>query len=95
MSKGNKISYFTIIENRAKKNGLYPVCLVVSFNGTKKRYRTDVEVSTDDWKKIKSPKLRDEDLKVKRSDIHGYIRRLNWTVIMMVSLPIRISTSPI
>jgi len=35
MSKGNKISYFTILENRAKKNGLYPVCLVVSFNGTK------------------------------------------------------------
>jgi integrase len=75
MSKGNKISYFTILENRAKKNGLYPVCLVVSFNGTKKRYRTDVEVSTDDWKKIKSPKLRDEDLKIKRSDIHGYIRK--------------------
>jgi len=75
MSKGNKISYFTILENRAKKNGSYPVCLVVSFNGTKKRYRTDVELSTDDWKKIKSPKLRDENLKEKRSDIHGYIKK--------------------
>ena len=75
MSKGNRISYFPILENRVKKNGLYPVCLVVSFNATKKRYRTEVELSTEDWKKIKSPKLRDEDLKEKRSDINGYIKK--------------------
>jgi hypothetical protein len=63
MSKGNVLTYFTILENRAKKNGLFPVCLVVYFNGSKKRYRTDVELSEDQWKKIKSPKLRDDTLK--------------------------------
>ena len=75
MSKGNVLTYFTILENRAKKNGLFPVCLVVYFNGAKKRYRTDVELSEDQWKKIKSPKLRDDSLKEKRSDINGFIKK--------------------
>ena len=75
MSKKNVLTYFTILENRAKKNGLFPVCLVVYYNGAKKRYRTDVELSEDDWTKIKSPKLRDDDLKEKRADIQGYIKK--------------------
>lgn len=75
MSKGNVLTYFTILENRAKKNGLFPVCLVVYFNGAKRRYRTNVDLTEDQWKKIKSPKLRDEKLKEKRADIQSFIRK--------------------
>ena len=75
MSKGNVLTYFTILENRAKKNGLFPVCLVVYFNGAKRRFRTSVDLTEDQWKKIKSPKLRDEDLKEKRGDIQSFIRK--------------------
>lgn len=75
MSKGNVLTYFTILENRAKKNGLFPVCLVVYFNGAKRRYRTNVDLTEDQWIKIKSPKLRDEKLKEKRADIQSFIRK--------------------
>ena len=75
MTKGNVLTYFTILENRAKKSGLFPVCLVVYFNGTKKRYRTSVELSKVQWKKIKSSKLRDESLKGKRSEIQGFVKK--------------------
>jgi len=75
MSKGNVLTYFTILENREKKNGLFPVCLVVYYNGAKRRYRTSVDLTEDQWKKIKSPKLRDEDLKEKRADIQNFIRK--------------------
>ena len=75
MSKGNVLTYFTILEKREKKNGLYPVCLVVYFNGKKRRYRTNVDLNEDQWKKIKSPKLRDETLKEKRADIQSFVRK--------------------
>jgi hypothetical protein len=76
MKKGNILTYFTILENRAKKkSGLYPVCLVVYFNGAKRRYRTNVELTKDQCKKIKSSKLRDDSLKEKRSDINSFIRK--------------------
>ncbi len=75
MSKGNVLTYFTILENRAKKSGLFPVCLVVYFNGAKRRYRTNVDLTEDQWVKIKSPKLRDEKLKEKRADIQSFIRK--------------------
>ena len=75
MSKANVLTYFTILENRAKKSGLYPVCLVVYFNGKKRRYRTNVELSEDQWKKIKSPKLRDDKLKEKRSEINAFLKK--------------------
>ena len=75
MSKGNVLTYFTILENRAKKNGLFPVCLVVYFNGAKRRYRTNIDLTEDQWIKIKSPKLRDEKLKEKRADIQSIIRK--------------------
>ena len=75
MSKGNVLTYSTILENRAKKNGLFPVCLVVYFNGTKKRYRINVELSEDQWKKIRSPKLRDDKLKEKRSEIQAFLKK--------------------
>jgi integrase/recombinase XerD len=75
MSKKNILTYFTILENRKKKNGMYPVCLVVYFNGTKRRYRTSVELTKEQWKKIKSIKLRDEDLKEKRTEINSFIKK--------------------
>ncbi|MEI6899773.1 MAG: site-specific integrase [Bacteroidota bacterium] len=75
MSKKNILTYFTILENRKKKNGMYPVCLVVYFNGAKRRYRTSVELTTEQWKKIKSIKLRDEDLKEKRTEINSFIKK--------------------
>jgi len=75
MSKGNILTYFTILEKRKKKSGLYPVCLVVYFNGARRRYRTSVDLDEDQWKKIKSPKLRDEDLKTKRAEIQSFVRK--------------------
>ncbi|MCX6250484.1 MAG: tyrosine-type recombinase/integrase [Bacteroidetes bacterium] len=75
MSKKNILTYFTILENRKKKNGMYPVCLVVYFNGAKRRYRISVELTKEQWKKIKSVKLRDEELKEKRTEINSFIKK--------------------
>ena len=75
MSKHSVLTYTVIRECRVLKNGLYPVSLIVYYNGVKKRYRTGLEVSKNDWTKIRSSKLKDDDLKEKRSDIWGFIER--------------------
>ncbi len=75
MSKINVLTYTAIRECRVLKNGMYPVSLIVYYNGVKKRYRTGLEVSKNDWTKIKSLKLRDDDLKEKRNDIQDIIKK--------------------
>src|SRR6266498_3806387 len=46
-----------------KANGKYPVKLTVYFDGDKKRYKTNIDVTQDEWRKLKSPKLKDSKLK--------------------------------
>src|SRR6266498_5519236 len=46
-----------------KANGKYPVKLTVYFDGDKKRYKTSIDVTQDEWTKLKSPKLKDSKLK--------------------------------
>ena len=48
---------------REKKDALYPVKINVYFDGEKKRYKTGVDISKVDWKKINGTNLRDDDLK--------------------------------
>src|ERR1051325_8459785 len=51
---------------RSKKQNRYPVKLSVYFDGEKKRYRTGVDLTEDEWNKIFKTNLRDDALKIKR-----------------------------
>lgn len=57
------------------QNGSYPLCLVSYFNGNKKRYRLGIELTQEQWSKLNSPKLRDNDLKELRIKIDKYVER--------------------
>jgi len=75
MSKINVLTYSTIRECRVLKDGFYPISLIIYFNGVKKRYRTGIVVIRDNWMKMNSPKLRDDDLKEKRSEIQNFLKK--------------------
>lgn len=60
---------------RKKKEDNYPVKLTVYFDGEKKRYKTGIDLTEDDWKKLNSPNLRDDSLKIIRRKIE--LRRKN------------------
>jgi integrase/recombinase XerD len=59
------------LDNRRKKNNrdAFPVKLTVYYQGQKKRYKTGVDVSLEDFKKFSQPNLRDDKLKTKRRKI--------------------------
>jgi integrase/recombinase XerD len=46
-----------------KKSGRYPLKLVIFCSPEKKRYSTNIDLSPEEWQKIKFSKLRDERLK--------------------------------
>jgi len=76
MSKNNIISFFPTLEPRVMKDtGLFPVSLIVYFNGKRRRYRLQKQLSKDQWKKFRSPKLRDENLKELKKEIQEILDR--------------------
>src|SRR4051794_35577123 len=48
---------------RAKKGDTYPVKITIYFGGEKKRYSTKINVTKEQWKKIKGDRLKDSNLK--------------------------------
>lgn len=53
-----------LFDNRVeKKTGKFPVKLVVYCKPEKKRYKTNIDLTEEQWKKLNSDKLRDESLK--------------------------------
>lgn len=73
MGKSNVISFYTMLEPRMiKKTGLFPVSLVVYFNGKKRRYRLGQNLSKEQWEKIISPKLKNNSLKKIKDKIEEF-----------------------
>jgi integrase len=54
---------------RPLKTGRFPSKIDVYYQGRKKRYDTKISFSEEEWDKIASPKLKDETLKAKRTEI--------------------------
>ena len=77
MSKANVISFFPILEGREKKNGQFPVCIVAYANGQKKRYRIGIDLTKEQWRKVSSKKLRDENLKDIKEELNSFIKKAN------------------
>lgn len=59
-------------KRKQKKNKKYPVKLTVYYAGEKKRYNIPFEFTEEEWKKITSPKLKDERLKDDKIKVHYY-----------------------
>lgn len=58
-----------------KKSGKYPLKLIVYCRPEKKRYRTNIDLTPEEWKKVSSEKLRDENLKEIRFKINALVAR--------------------
>jgi integrase/recombinase XerD len=64
------------LDSRRKKKGnhdKYPVKLTVYYQGQKKRYKTGVDLSLEDYNRLSQPNLRDDVLKAKRRKIELHI----------------------
>jgi len=76
MSKNNIISFFPTLEPRVYKGtDLFPVSIIVYHNGKRKRYRLGIQLSKEQWDKLRTPKLRDENLKEIKKAIQEYIEK--------------------
>jgi integrase/recombinase XerD len=62
-------------DRHAKKSNTYPVKLTVYFSGEKKRYKTKIDVTEEQWKKMNSDKLRDDDLKLLKRKLGVIVER--------------------
>ena len=59
-------------DNRHEKTGgKYSVKLTIYYAGEKKRYSTNIEMTSEDWEKINSDKLRNDDLKTLKRKLNG------------------------
>lgn len=60
-----------------KKTGLYPVKLTIYFNGDKKRYHTNIDLTPTQWDKINGQNLRDESLKDFKYSLNSLVDKAN------------------
>ena len=59
-----KPSATLFLDNRKEKsNGKYPLKLTIYYRPEKRRYRTGIDLTTDEWEKINGKRLKDEHLK--------------------------------
>lgn len=58
-----------------KKSGKFPLKLTIYCKPYKKRYNTDIDLTTGQWTKVNSEKLRDEDLKEVRFKMNALKNR--------------------
>ena len=58
-----------------KKSARFPLKLTIYCKPYKKRYNTDIDLSADEWKKVNSEKLRDENLKETRFKMNALKNR--------------------
>lgn len=61
-SKKPTISLF-LDQRRALDSGTYPIKITVYFEGDKRRYNTGISITVDDFNKMNSERLRDDNLK--------------------------------
>jgi integrase/recombinase XerD len=64
MENINATANFLLDTRKEKKDGVYPIKLTIYFDGEKKRYKTGINLSEDDWNKVENPNLRDDQLKI-------------------------------
>ncbi|HPV16162.1 MAG TPA: hypothetical protein PKY14_02245, partial [Bacteroidales bacterium] len=64
---------FLDTRSKIKKSEKYPVKITVYYLGKKRRYGFPYSFTEDEWKKINSPKLRDNKLKEARIKLDYYI----------------------
>jgi len=64
-------SNFIILRKVTDKHGKHPIRLVIYDGKSRKRYATGISLSNDDWEKLYSKNLRNDDLKTVRSALEG------------------------
>lgn len=75
MNRRTRIDEATISANlrfdtrRERKTGTYPVKLELYFKGAKVRYDLKTYFTREEWSRINSPKLKDEELKSRKNNI--------------------------
>jgi len=77
----NKATVSSFLDKRReKKNNTYPVKLIVYFEGEKKRYKTSISLTEEDWSKLTNPKLRDDNLRTIKRKLTNLIEKANKSI---------------
>jgi integrase len=58
-----------------KKKNIFPVKITIYFQGQKKRYNTNISITNDEWAKMSSDKLRDDQLKISKRKLAAIVER--------------------
>ena len=69
MAQQKPTAFLFLDKRRLKKNGKYPVKLIVDFREEKKIYRLPYDFTEGDWTKIHSPRLKNEELKIAKEKL--------------------------
>ena len=64
-------------KRRSKDNSTFPVKLIIYFDGDKKRYKTGISLTEDNWIKLNATNLRDEQLRVIKRKLNIYTEKAN------------------
>ncbi len=75
---------------KPKKDNTYPVKLTIYFAGEKKRYKTKMDLSEDQWKKMNSDKLRDDDLKIQKRKLSAIMEKAEKLFEKMEFFPLKL-----
>lgn len=65
---------------KAKKDGKYPVKLTIYNSPDKKRYSTGFDLTKQEWEKIHSDRLRDDNLKEIKMKLNSYKEKAQGTL---------------
>jgi integrase/recombinase XerD len=74
----NRATATLLLDKRsAKKSGHYPLKLTIYCKPDKKRYRTNIDLTQEEWEKINSSRLKDDRLKELKYRIHSMLNKAN------------------
>ena len=66
-----------LLDTRNKKKDGYPVKLTIYFDGEKKRYRTGITLTEENWNKLSVPNLKDDKLKTVKRKCNLLLEKAN------------------
>lgn len=75
MEKYKATASLFLDKRKAKSNGTYPIKLTIYRNPEKKRYSINLYINENDWDKIHSPRLKDEQLKTLKIKAYGHVEK--------------------
>ena len=77
MKNNNTTVSMSLDTRRSKSDSTFPVKLTIYFNGDKKRYKTGISLTEENWSRLNAANLRDDQLRVIKRKLNVYTEKAN------------------